>query len=256
MIEKRICMVGCFESGLEIIRYLKECGVKVTHIVTISPELSSKHNVSGYVDYRSFSEKHDIELYFAKRYDLKCEQDLDYFKSNQFDLLFIGGWNRLIPSEVLSELSFGGIGVHGSPEFLPMGRGRSPMNWALIEGKTRFIMHLFKLAPGIDDGDIIEYGHFQINCHDTIKTLYMKYSIVVKRMLGECIPKILDGSVELTAQVGAPEYYPKRTPEDGAIDWEKSDLGQIYNFIRAQSSPYPGAFIKTVDGKLAFPPGI
>ncbi|WP_356947970.1 hypothetical protein, partial [Helicobacter rodentium] len=24
---------------------------------------------------------------------------------------------------------------------------------------------------------------------------------------------------------------------------------RLYNFIRAQSSPYPGAFIKTIDGK-------
>jgi methionyl-tRNA formyltransferase len=32
-----------------------------------------------------------------------------------------------------------------------------------------------------------------------------------------------------------------RTPEDGLIDWNKPSHS-VYNFIRAQSEPYPGAF--------------
>lgn len=36
--------------------------------------------------------------------------------------------------------------------------------------------------------------------------------------------------------------------EAGEIDLTKS-AEEIYNFIRAQSSPYPGAYIKTKDGE-------
>ena len=36
--------------------------------------------------------------------------------------------------------------------------------------------------------------------------------------------------------------------EDGEIDLSKT-VDEIYNFVRAQSSPYPEAFIKTADGK-------
>ena len=35
--------------------------------------------------------------------------------------------------------------------------------------------------------------------------------------------------------------FPQRSPEDGIIDWSLPAL-QIFNFIRAQTKPYPGAF--------------
>ena len=44
------------------------------------------------------------------------------------------------------------------------------------------------------------------------------------------------------------EIWNKRTPEDGEIDLSKPS-NELYDFIRAQSSPYPGAFIRTSDGK-------
>ena len=44
-------------------------------------------------------------------------------------------------------------------------------------------------------------------------------------------------------------YYPKRTPEDGGIDWSKTTR-QIYNLIRAVASPYPHAFCYHVGTKV------
>jgi len=44
------------------------------------------------------------------------------------------------------------------------------------------------------------------------------------------------------------EVYPQRSPDDGELDLNNS-AKDLYNFIRPQSSPYPGAFIRTVDGK-------
>ena len=41
-------------------------------------------------------------------------------------------------------------------------------------------------------------------------------------------------------QKGQPEYFPKRIPEDGFIDWNMS-AKDIYNQIRALSDPYPNA---------------
>jgi methionyl-tRNA formyltransferase len=40
-----------------------------------------------------------------------------------------------------------------------------------------------------------------------------------------------------------------RNPADGEIEW-KAPAAQVYNFIRAQSDPYPGAFTLWQDQKL------
>ena len=36
------------------------------------------------------------------------------------------------------------------------------------------------------------------------------------------------------------QYFPQRLPEDGVIDWNRSEK-DIINFIRALTKPYPGA---------------
>ena len=164
-----------------------------------------------------------------------------FFKDGKFDLLIQGGWQRLFPQAILESLRVGAIGIHGSCDIIPKGRGRSPINWSLIEGQTRFIFHYFLIKPGIDDGDIFYYESVDINEWDTCRTLYYKNSIVTKRVMLEWIPKLAIGSYELRKQKGEPTYYPKRSADDGLIDWNKN-VFDIYNFVRALTRPYPGAF--------------
>ena len=248
MLNKKIVLVGCLEEGWDLFQSLSKNGVNFDHIVTVHPSDKEKHAISGYKDFSDIAEKYNIPIYHVRSYSLKDQADIDFFREHKFDLLIQGGWQRLFPEAVLDTLSIGAIGVHGSSDFLPKGRGRSPMNWSLIEDKKRFIMHLFLIKPGIDDGDVFDYEFFDINEFDTIKTLYYKKTILTKRMILRNIPKLLSGDIKTTPQEGIPSYYPKRTPDDGLIDWEEMDVRYIYNFVRAQTKPYPGAF-GTIDGK-------
>lgn len=241
MKRKKIVMCGCHESGWEVINYLLEKGVKIDKFVSITKEKAKKLNVSGYKSFEDLSKKYSIPLYYAKKYSLTASEDVDFFKKEKFDLLIQGGWQRLFPPEVLANIKIGAVGVHGSSEFLPKGRGRSPINWSLIEGKKRFIIHYFLIKNGVDDGDIFHYEKFDINEWDDCRTLYYKNSIITKRVLLKWIPNLLEGKFEIKPQIGTPTYYPKRTPEDGIIDWTKS-VYEIYNFVRALTHPYPGAF--------------
>ena len=241
MKDKKIVMVGCLEVGWELVSALLEEGVRFDYFVSISKTLAEKNVVSGYQDFADLAQKYNVPIYYAESYTLKAEADLAFFKEHKFDLLIQGGWQRLFPDEMLQTLSIGAIGIHGSSEFLPKGRGRSPQNWSLIEGKKRFIIHLFMMKPGVDDGDVFDFDIFDINEFDTIKTLYYKNFILTKKMLLKNLSRILDGTLVTIPQVGEPSYYPKRTPEDGIIDWSKT-VYEIYNFVRALTHPYPGAF--------------
>src|SRR3989338_1560462 len=144
----KIAMCGCMEGGLDVIDYLISHGIKITYFISLNPEQAKKYNVSGYVSYERLAAKHKIPIYFPKTYSLKDDEDLGFFQKNNFDLLILVGWQRLIPEQVLNTLRIGGLGIHGSSEYLPKGRGRSPVNWSLIEGKKRYILHIFLLTPG------------------------------------------------------------------------------------------------------------
>lgn len=237
----KIVMCGCLETGWEVVRALLEEGVSIDYFVTITPQKAEEQKVSGYESYQDLADQFNIPVYYAEKYSLTSENDIAFFERHQFDLLIQGGWQRLFPDQVLKTLSIGAIGIHGSSEFLPKGRGRSPINWSILLGKKRFIIHYFLIKPGVDDGDIFHYESFDINSWDTCRTLYYKNSIITKRVMLNWIPKLLAGNFHTFPQEGEPSYYPKRTAEDGLINWSSS-VFDIHNFIRALTHPYPGAF--------------
>jgi methionyl-tRNA formyltransferase len=240
-------MCGNHVGGETVVRGLLEAGVRFDWFVCQSPEQAAEAGVAGYFDYRPLAAEHDIPVYVPESFSLKAEPDVAFFGEHRFDLLVQGGWQRLFPEEVLATLRIGAIGVHGSSDFLPKGRGRSPLNWSLLEGRRRFVMHLFLIRAGADDGDVFDTEMFDITEFDDIETLYWKYGIVLRRMHIRSLPRLLAGEVEPIPQHGAPSWYPKRTPADGRLDWEEMDVWQVYNAVRAQTRPYPGAF-GTIDG--------
>lgn len=237
----KVVICGCHEAGWNTINHLLANGLKVSWIVSINKEKAEKLRVSGYKSFEDLAKKYNIPIRLVNKYSLKDEEDLAFFSQKKFDILIQGGWQRLFPDDVLNGLRIGAVGVHGSAEFLPKGRGRSPINWSLIEGKTRFILHYFIMKPGADDGDIFHYEFFDINPWDDCNTLYYKSSLITRRVLSEYIPKLLQSDVKTHKQSGEPSYYPKRTPEDGQINW-KQGIMEVYNFIRALTRPYPGAY--------------
>ena len=245
----RLVMCGCHQAGASLIPALIEAGFKFQSFVLLTPEQGLRHKVSGYADFRPIAEKYQIPYYVPRTYSLSDPEDVAYFAQNKFRLLIQGGWQRLFPTPVLDQLETGAVGVHGSPDFLPKGRGRSPMNWSLIKGHSRFLMQLFLMRAGVDDGDVFDVEDFDINPFDDIETLYFKNTIVVRRMMLRSVPKLLRGELRPWKQSGKPSYFQKRTSDDGRIDWEEMDVFEIYDFVRAQTRPYPGAF-GVVDGKL------
>jgi len=231
--------------GVEVLSQLISLDRKPAFIVTTKGDMDG--SISGYFDYSNLANEHNIPIYFVKSYNLKSLEDVDFFKKNSFDLIIQGGWQRLFPGDILATLKIGAIGMHGSPNFLPKGRGRSPLNWSLINNENRFIMHMFLIKPGVDDGDVFDTYMFDINQLDDIETLYMKYSIVYKKMLERNLARLESAKLELLPQKGTPSYYSKRSAEDGEIKFETMDVWSIYNLIRAVTRPYPGAFINNFE---------
>ncbi|TAD90869.1 MAG: hypothetical protein EAZ99_04850 [Alphaproteobacteria bacterium] len=243
-----IAIAGVHEQGLYIADTLTAAGHRCT-LVTIDRALAEKNRASGWIDYRTQAEKRGLPLHHTTTYALKSPDDHAWFAAQGFDAMVFGGWQRLVPGEVLSTLRFGCIGQHGSAEFLPRGRGRSPLNWSVIEGRQRLVWHLFQVTPGIDDGPILDWMDVDILPWDDCETLYLKIGIVVKQMLVRTLAALEAGTLTPQPQIGPATHYGKRTPEDGRIDWSWPLL-RIHNLIRAVTKPYPGAFADGPDGRV------
>ena len=151
----KIVIIGCKSTTLFLIQNLHKV-FKIDYVITIPETIASRNEVADYCDLNPFCKDLNIPVYSAKNYNLKNQDSEDFFKDNKFDVGFVMGWQRLIPSNILNYFSIGVFGMHGSSMNLPLGRGRSPMNWAIIEGRRQFYTCLFKYDPGVDSGDILD----------------------------------------------------------------------------------------------------
>jgi methionyl-tRNA formyltransferase len=235
-----IVFAGCVESGFFTAKRLIQAGIAPTAIISIDRAVAEKNKVSGYCDF--FKLDCDAVKYRPESYSLKTPADISFFASNHFDLLVVLGWQRLIPREIIITLRLGGVTIHGSGPGLPKGRGRSPMNWAIIEGCKSFHLSLLTLSPDADAGNILDTMEFDILPTDTIRTLYYKNAYTAAEMMTRTLPVLLSGKLKgIEQDETQASSYPKRNPEDGKIDWTKN-ADEIERLIRAVTKPYPGAF--------------
>ncbi|MBS3050563.1 MAG: methionyl-tRNA formyltransferase [Candidatus Aenigmarchaeota archaeon] len=184
------------------------------------------------------AEKHDIRLFKVR--DINACNVVEQIRGMQPDVIFELGWSQIISKEMLEIPKKGCIGVHAS--LLPKNRGAASLNWAIIRGDRNTGVTLFYLAAKPDDGDIIAQKEFDIDDRDDISTLHSKSDIASAELLLENIDAIRNGTVKRIRQdPNMVTFTQRRNPEDGVINWN-SGSREIYNWVRAQTHPFPGAF--------------
>ena len=166
--------------------------------------------------------------------------DTERMKRLKPDLIFCIGWPQVIGKEILGIPSCSCIGIH--PTLLPERRGGAPINWCLIDGLSKSGVTLFYFDEGIDSGDIIAQQEFEITLEDTAKTVLDKVANISVELIKEYYPFLEKGdALRISQDNTRATYTRRRRPEDGVIDWRKTSLS-IYNWIRALTLPFPGAF--------------
>ena len=100
-----------------------------------------------------------------KKYNIKTFKEWDSFVNsvNSFKkaVVFFISHNKIINPNIFLTAHL--VNYHASP--LPKYRGGSPMNWAIINGKTEFGVTIHQLVESIDAGPIIIQENFCIkNC--------------------------------------------------------------------------------------------
>ncbi len=239
---KKIGIAGCKHTTKDLIEGLISMGIIPDHVITISPEKAKEQSVAGYFDLPCYLAKQRIDFTIVQSYNLKKTSDQEKIEKLDIDLLLVMGWQRLIPDWFLEKLTIGAFGMHGSNKPLPHGRGRSPLNWSLIQGKKIFFTHLFQYLPGVDDGPIVGDQIFDITPYDDAHTLHLKNLLAMKKLCEKAIPALTTKTAQYREQPKEGVcYFPKRTAEDGIIFWNDSTI-DIYNLIRAVTKPFPGAF--------------
>ncbi len=238
----RLLFVGAVEEGRRCLEAMLSAGERFVGCVTLDPGPASR--TSGVAAFDDLAARHRVPL--LKVVDLNHPANVEKVVALAPDLILVIGWTRLLGRDLLAIPRLGCVGFHAS--LLPRYRGRAPVNWAIINGERETGNTMFFLDEGVDTGDVIAQRRIPIAEEDTCATLYRKAADAAVEMLAENLPLLKAGRAPRIPQdASRATEMPARRPEDGRIDWDRAPR-DLYNWVRALTRPYPGAFT-LLDGR-------
>lgn len=240
----RVILIGNRKLAKYVLQYLIGDDWNVVGVVAPIGQMATQQ--ANFQSLDDIAQGEDIEL--IKTMDINKEETVSAIKALEPDLAICPGWSQIIEAEVLSLPTHGFTGFHSSK--LPNGRGGAPVNWSMIHGEDEIYISYFFYTPEIDAGDIIKQKSVPFESRDDISTILEKLSTAARDILSELKNPLHNNFIEATPQtLESATYRPRRKPKDGIIDWTKNPLQQ-YNWIRAQTHPYPGAYTFFEENKI------
>jgi methionyl-tRNA formyltransferase len=184
-----------------------------------------------------FCDRHFIPVFVGNPRNGKA---IVFMNAYAVDVLLSVNYLFIIEKDIILFPKKYAINFHGS--LLPKYRGRSPHIWAIInnEKQTGITAHL--ITEGCDQGDIIYQESLPINPTatgaDVLQLFFIKYPLIISKVIDAIENENL---VFIKQDEYKATWFGKRTPADGHINWNWHKE-RIYNWVRAQAKPYPGAF--------------
>jgi methionyl-tRNA formyltransferase len=232
----RIGWIGFHMEGMPALRAALEAGFPIVGIVTLSGAAAARR--SGAQDYSKIGREFGIPVFEVD--DVNAEPGLTTLAGLGLDLAFVIGWTQIVGPSARRLIPQGLVGAHASA--LPHNRGRAPVNWALIRGEQETGNTLQWLGDAVDGGDVIDMTRIGITPYDSCHSIYEQVAESNRDMILRLLPKLLNGERPATPQANSDEpLLPRRRPADGLLDWTAGSAC-VYNFVRALTRPYPGAF--------------
>lgn len=136
------------------------------------------------------------------------------------------------------------------PSLLPLHRGPSSINWAIIQGRTKTGLTIFRPTDGLDEGAVLLQKEVAITPDDTLGSVYFDriFPLGVKALLEAADAVIAGRATEVVQDESQATYEGWCRDAESRINWS-NHADQIYNLIRG-CNPAPGAWTKWGEHKV------
>lgn len=236
----KIAIIGRTRFLLDTAKILSKKGYDIPLIITAkeAPEYDVTRE-----DFKDFAKSINAEFISSAR--IRSDEIKNLFlKVGNLDLGVSINYSGIIPQEIMDYFNIGILNAHGGD--LPKYRGNACQAWAIISGEDKIGMCIHKMIGGeLDNGDIITRDYFPININTRVGNYHDWADIRVPELMLDAVEKLNENpnyilETQSKNLKDALRCYPRR-PEDGKIDWNKSNI-EIIRLINACSEPYSGAF--------------
>jgi methionyl-tRNA formyltransferase len=230
----RAVVFGYHDVGVRCLETLLSGGVDVPLVVTVRDDPTE---TQWFGSVAATAAEYGIEtLTPADPNTAELQQRLTAL---QPDFIFSFYYRSLLGAPLLQTARHGALNMHGS--LLPRYRGRAPVNWAILRGEVETGATLHYMVERADAGDIVDQLAVPILQNDDARAVFTKVTVAAEIILARSLPGLITGTAPRHPQIVEPgQYFGRRQPEDGRIDWTWS-AEQIHNLVRAVAPPFPGA---------------
>ncbi len=223
--------------GRDCLEAAADTGAAIVGVVTLPRPIDP--NRSGQCSFDEVAARLDAALIETR--DVNAPETLDAIRKLGPELIFVVGWSQLVRDPLIALAREGVFGMH--PTLLPRHRGRAPIPWAILAGLARTGVTLSEIVDATaDSGAIVGQAVVEIAPDETATSLFARLADAHVALVRELVPQIVAGTAPRIPQdPSRASSWPKRVPADGIIDWD-TRAPYLYDWVRAQTRPYPGAF--------------
>jgi len=186
---------------------------------------------------KNFCFKYNIA--YLKTKDINSKDFIKKIAKYKCNLFVSMSFNQIFNKEVFNLPDLKTINCHAGK--LPFYRGRSILNWAIINDEKDFGITVHYVDEGIDTGGIILQKLYPITDSDDYSTLLKVAHKECAKVLYSAINLIKNQNFIVTKQTDIDStgfYCRRRKSGDEILDWSQSSR-EIFNFIRAICKPGP-----------------
>jgi len=228
----RIALIGQSAFGEAVLRALVERGEEVVGV--FSPPQAEGRPPDPVV---TAAAEADIGVHQFGR--MRDADAIAAFHGLSADLGVMAFVTDIVPDQILQDPKLGTIQYH--PSLLPLHRGPSSINWAVIQGDATTGLTIFWPDKGLDTGPVLLQKQVEIDPNDTTGSLYFEklFPMGVEAMV-ESVALVREGTAPRVEQDhSAATYESWCKASDVTIDWG-NPVGDLHNLIRG-SDPSPGS---------------
>jgi methionyl-tRNA formyltransferase len=231
--------------GRDCLAAAADVGAEIVGIVTLPGPIDP--NRSGQCSFDDVAADLGAVVHVTR--DVNSEETIAALRELRPELVFVVGWSQLVREPLIALAQEGVFGMH--PTLLPRHRGRAPIPWTILTGLARTGVTLFEIVDSTaDSGSIVGQATLDVASDETATTLFARIARAHVELTRELVPQLLARTAPRIPQDPTrASSWPKRVPADGIIDWETRAL-HLYDWVRAQTRPYPGAFTFLGDEKV------
>ena len=224
---KTIVFFGTEDFSAYTLEVLIDHGYNIGAIITKPDTRRGRRKELSKPRVKEIGEQHHIPVWQPT----KLADIAEDIKNFDTPIGILVSYGKIIPQTIIDLFTPGIINLH--PSLLPLYRGPSPIETAILHGDTMTGISIMQLSAAMDAGPVYLQEDVPLVGTETAVDLYAQLGIRGAELLASTLPQILDETIPAAPQNNeAASYCQLIKKEDGIINWHKSAL-EIEREVRA-----------------------